>query len=161
MKAGADHSIRNAIGDAQALQTAGAPQRGIARRALAPSLLIVGVCGWSLIETPAEFDPSAGEAGVAALAIAKFAWAVIGVAAARGVKRAQWLFSFLCGLSLVAIVPALPVEFNESAWIFCQSLVECALKAAAMLALVFSRAPRPAGIEAIAWNDEDSGIGKP
>jgi hypothetical protein len=57
-------------------------------------------------------------------------------------------------------VPGLPVELNESAWIFSQSLIECVLKAAALLALVLSRASRPAGVEAV-WNDDDGGTQKP
>jgi hypothetical protein len=122
VKAGVDRSFRNAVDVADAQRPEGvlppSLQRGSPRLALVPRLLILGVCGWSLIETPAEYDPSAGDLGIAALALAKIAWIVIGVAAARGMKRAQWIFSFLCGLSLVAIVPGLPIELNESAWIF-------------------------------------------
>jgi len=143
VKAGVDRSFRNALDGVESLRPEDAPspslQRGSLRLELMPRLLILGVCGWSLIETPAEFDPSAGDLGVAALAVAKIAWTVIGVAAARGIRRAQWIFSFLCGLSLVAIVPALPVELNESGWIFTQSLVECVLKAGALLALATAR----------------------
>jgi hypothetical protein len=122
---------------------------------LTPALFVLGVCVWSLIETPAELDPSLGHMGIVALAIAKILWAAMGVAAVRGVRRAQWLFSFLCGLSLVAIVPGLPVELNESVWVFSQSLIECLLKAGALLALGFSRASRASrsgGMAVAAWN---------
>jgi len=115
VKAGAEHSHGNTTGNAA---TGVSLRRRDVRPKLVPGLLILGVCGWSLIETPSEFDPSAGDMGIAAIAMAKFVWTVIGVAALRGLKRAQWLFSFLCGLSLIAIVPGLPVELNESAWIF-------------------------------------------
>jgi hypothetical protein len=160
-----DHSFRNILHDADLRRPARASlpstSRDSMRMTLAPRLLILGVCGWSLIETPAEIDPAAGDSGVVALVLAKFVWVVIGVAAARGMKRAQWLFSFLCGLSLVAIVPALPVELNESAWIFTQSLIECLLKAGALLAFAFARVTRAAGAQSTAWNDDDSGIQKP
>lgn len=165
MKAGVDRPFRNAVGDADAQRLEGASplslQRGSKRLALIPRLLILGVCGWSLIETPAEFDPSAGDLGIAALALAKIAWTVIGVAAARGMRRAQWIFSFLCGLSLVAIVPGLPVELHESAWIFTQSLVECVLKAGALLALGLSRVTRPAAVDITTWHDDDGSIQRP
>jgi hypothetical protein len=137
VKAGVDRSFPNDI------DATSSTRRAVTRLSLAPRLLILGVCTWSLIEMPAEFDPSAGDLGVAALAIAKIAWTVIGIAAARGIRRAQWIFSFLCGLSLVAIVPGLPVELHESAWIFTQSLVECLLKAGALLSLSLSPAARP------------------
>lgn len=165
MKAGVDRSFRNAVDVADAQRPEGvlppSLQRGSTRLALVPRLLILGVCGWSLIETPAEYDPSAGDLGIAALALAKIAWIVIGVAAARGMRRAQWIFSFLCGLSLVAIVPGLPIELNESAWIFTQSLVECVLKAGALLALGLSRVTRPAAIDVASWHDDDGSIQRP
>ena len=165
MKAGVDRPFQNATDDADAQRPEGvlppSLQRGSPRLALVPRLLILGVCGWSLIETPAEYDPSAGDLGIAALALAKIAWIVIGVAAARGKKRAQWIFSFLCGLSLVAIVPGLPVEVNESAWIFTQSLVECVLKAGALLALGLSRVTRPAAVDIASWHDDDGSIQRP
>lgn len=165
MKAGVDRSFRNAEDAADAQRPEGvlppSLQRGSTRLALVPRLLILGVCGWSLIETPAEYDPSAGDLGIAALALAKIAWIVIGVAAARGMRRAQWIFSFLCGLSLVAIVPGLPIELNESAWIFTQSLVECVLKAGALLALGLSRVTRPAAIDVASWHDDDGSIQRP
>jgi len=165
VKAGVDRSFRSDMDDADSQRSAGIPlpsmRRAATRLPLAPRILVFGVCGWSLIETPAEFDPSAGDLGIAALALAKIAWIVIGVTAVRGIRRAQWIFSFLCGLSLVAIVPGLPVELHESAWIFTQSLVECVLKAGALLALGLSRVTRPAAIEYVAWNDDGGDIQKP
>ncbi|MBN3754917.1 hypothetical protein G3N95_18365 [Paraburkholderia sp. Tr-20389] len=160
MKAGVDRSFRNDTDDADSRRSAAVPSPST-RLALVPHLLILGVCGWSLIETSAEFDPSAGEVGIAALAFAKIVWTVIGIAAACGIRRAQWIFSFLCGLSLVAIVPGLPVELNGSAWIFAQSLVECVLKAGALLALGLSRVTRPAAIGYVAWNDDNGRTQKP
>ncbi|SIT36838.1 conserved membrane hypothetical protein [Paraburkholderia piptadeniae] len=154
MTAGADRSRGSVIDDADALPQAHT-HRSRTRLALVPTLFVLGVCGWSLIETPAELDPSLGHTGIAALAIAKTLWAAIGLAAARGVRRAQWLFSFLCGLSLVAIVPGLPVELNESVWVFSQSLIECLLKAGALIALGFSRAScasRSGGTAVAAWH---------
>lgn len=146
MKFGADQTFQRTMDDAGASQEAGATRRVPATRgarlSLVSRLLIIGVCGWSLIEAPAEFDPSLGAMGFAALALAKVFWTGLGVAALRGFRRAQWLFSFLCGLSLVAIVPGLPVELNESLSVFMQSLIECMLKAGALCALSFAREPR-------------------
>jgi len=160
-----DHSIPNIMHDADLRRRAGASlpstSRDSMRVTLARRLLILGVCGWSLIETPAEIDSAADDSGLIALVLAKIVWVVIGVAAARGMKRAQWLFSFLCGLSLVAIVPALPVELNQSAWIFTQSLIECLLKAGALLAFALARVTRAADAESTAWKDDDNGIQKP
>lgn len=132
-----------------------------ARLPLVPSLFVLGICSWSLIEAPAEFDPSSGMPGLLALAIAKTIWLAIGVAAIRGMKRAQTLFAFLCGLSLVAMVPGLPVELNESMWLFAQSLVECVLKAGALFALWLPRAQRLGDLDTRAWDDEGSGTQKP
>lgn len=151
MKAEADRSFGNVVDDAGGLPQA-FRQRIRMRLTLVPSLLVFGVCGWSLIEAPAEFNPALGNAGIAALVISKLLWAAIGIAAVRGIRRARWLFSFLCGLSLVAVVPALPVELNESVWVFSQSLIECLLKAGALLALGFSRVSRSRGMTASAWH---------
>ncbi|MEM5433937.1 hypothetical protein [Paraburkholderia diazotrophica] len=154
MKAGANRSLASVIDDADALSQA-RTHHSCTRSALTRNLFVLGVCGWSLIETPAELDPSLGHMGIAALAISKILSAALGVAAVRDIRRAQWLFTFLCGLSLVAIVPALPVELNESLWVFSQSLIECLLKAGALLALGFSRAPRASrsgGMAVAAWN---------
>ncbi|WP_336597676.1 hypothetical protein [Paraburkholderia bengalensis] len=165
VKAEADRSFRNAMRDADSQRAHGTSlpqvQRAAVQLAMTPRVLILGVCGWSLIEIPAEFDPAAGEMGIAALTLAKLAWTVIGIAAVRGMRRAQWIFSFLCGLSLVAIVPALPVELSESASIFTQSLIECVLKAGALLALCLPRVARPAAMQTVAWDDDDSEIQKP
>jgi hypothetical protein len=146
VKSGADPSFRHTMDDAGARPDAGAFARifgyRAARLAMGSRLLITGVCGWSLIEAPAEFDPSLGATGLAALVLAKVLWIGIGIAALRGFRRAQWLFSFLCGLSLVAIVPGLPVELNESLSVFAQSVIECMLKGGALLALSVARSPR-------------------
>ncbi len=165
MKAGLDQSFQNARDGVESIRpefmSLPALQRSGVRLSLVPRLLILGVCGWSLIEMPAEFDPAAGELGVAALALAKIAWTGSGSAAARGIRRAQWIFSFLCGLSLVAVVPALPVELNESGWIFAQSLVECVLKAGALFALAISRATRSADASVARWHDDDGSVQRP
>ncbi|SEI66508.1 hypothetical protein [Paraburkholderia diazotrophica] len=41
---------------------------------------------------------------------------------------------------------------GESVWVFSQSLIECLLKAGALLALGFSRASRASHMAVIAWN---------
>lgn len=97
MKAGVDRSFRNAMGDDAQRPEDVLPlssQRGSTRLALLPRLLILGVCGWSLIETPSEFDPSAGQLGIAALGLAKIIWTVIGVAAACGRSARSGSFRF-------------------------------------------------------------------
>ncbi|CAG4914949.1 hypothetical protein [Paraburkholderia saeva] len=97
-------------------------------------LLMAAVCLWSLVETPRELSPADGSLRVLALALAKLMLLSTGVVAILGMPRMRSIFVFLCGASVFAIASALPGEYAASKELFCLSLVECALKAATVVA---------------------------
>jgi hypothetical protein len=106
-------------------------------------VLMAAVCLWSLVETPWELSPADGSIRVLALALAKLMLLSIGVVAILDMPRMRSIFVFLCGASVFAIASALPGEFAASRELFCLSLVECALKAATVVAwaLWYFKAP--------------------
>jgi hypothetical protein len=57
-----------------------------------------------------------------------------GLAAFAKVRFARGAFTFLCGASVLAIAPALLMEFNQSFEIAMFSTVECFSKAACVMA---------------------------
>ena len=96
--------------------------------------LVVVVCGWSLIEAPLELDVSDAYAGVFALVLSKLVLIGTGLAAVAKVRFARQTFAFICGASVLAIAPGLPMEFEQSFAIAMISTVECFTKAACVLA---------------------------
>jgi hypothetical protein len=96
--------------------------------------LIVVVCGWSLIEAPLELGVSNAHAGMFALLLSKLVVLGTGLAAVAKVRFARGTFAFLCGASVLAIAPALMMEFDQSYSIAMFSTVECFSKAACVMA---------------------------
>lgn len=94
------------------------------------TVLILAICGWSLIEAPFERGASNDDTWLLALVVAKLIIIVAGVAAIADVRFARGIFAFICGTSVLAIAPALPLEFRHSVAIFLLSLIECAGKTA-------------------------------
>ena len=101
-------------------------------------ITIFGVCGWSLIETPLEIGVLNSNTWLLALAVSKFIVILTGAGAIARARAARAIFAFICGASVLAIAPALPVVYTRSVEISVISTVECVLKAACLGALCLS-----------------------
>ncbi len=115
------------------------PARGPAgKRPLGPlaCVLVVAVWVWSLVEIPWELRGSESAAQVAALLLAKALLAVLVLCTLRGVRGARVVFTFACAVSVVAIGVDLPLEYGLLRIGFYLSLVDCAIKLAAAIALM-------------------------
>jgi hypothetical protein len=97
--------------------------------------LIFSVCGWSLIEAPLEFDSANLDATSLAVGVSKLILTIAAIAAAFNVRYARGFFSFMCGASVLAIFPALPLEYTRSVLLALISTVECFMKAAYVIVL--------------------------
>ena len=91
---------------------------------------VMVVCGWALIEAPLELVVSTNFTSLLAVATSKVLVRVIGAAAIVNLRFARHVFAFLCGASVLAIAPALPLEYTISTPIALFSTVECICKAA-------------------------------
>ncbi|MFC0401581.1 hypothetical protein [Paraburkholderia rhizosphaerae] len=103
------------------------------------------VLAGSLIETPFELSASVSATQSAALVFSKLLLVMLVACAcsrASLAPLARVVTLFICGASVLAIVPALPTEFRYDRVAFVLSVVECATKAFAILALA-SRDTRP------------------
>ena len=98
------------------------------------TLLIFTICGWSLIEAPFEYGASTDDTWLLALIVAKLIIVFTGAAAIADVRFARSIFAFVCGTSVLAIAPGLPLEFQRSVAISLLSLIECASKTAFVIA---------------------------
>jgi hypothetical protein len=96
---------------------------------------ILGVCGWSVIEIPLEIGAWNLNTSLLALGVSKFIVILTGTAAIARVRVARAIFALGCGVSVLAIVPALPFVYTQSVEIGAISTVECVLKAACLGAL--------------------------
>jgi len=101
-------------------------------------MTIFSVCGWSLIETPLEIGVLNSNTWLLVLAVAKFIVILTGTGAIARVRIACAIFAFICGVSVLAIAPALPFVYTRSVEIEVVSTVECVLKAACLAALCLS-----------------------
>jgi hypothetical protein len=97
---------------------------------------VVLVVIWSLVEIPVELDVSRGGVEIAALLFSKAMVVIIGFGATLGTRCASRVFAFICGMSLLAVVPALFFEMKTSPVDFFYSFVECILKALAFVTFV-------------------------
>jgi hypothetical protein len=77
---------------------------------------------------------SNAHAGMFALLLSKLVVLGTGLAAVAKVRFARGTFAFLCGASVLAIAPALMMEFDQSYSIAMFSTVECFSKAACVMA---------------------------
>ena len=96
--------------------------------------LVLVVCAWSLIEAPLELGVSDAHVGLLALLLSKLVVVGTGLAAVAKARFARKTFAFLCSASVLAIAPALPVEFKQSFAIAIFSSVECFIKAMCVMA---------------------------
>ena len=101
-------------------------------------MTIFGVCGWSLIETPLEIGALNLNTWLLALAMSKFIVILIGIAAIANVRVARTIFALICGISVLAIVPALPYVYTRSVGIAVISTLESVLKAVCLASLCLS-----------------------
>ncbi|RFU48835.1 hypothetical protein [Paraburkholderia sp. DHOC27] len=100
-------------------------------------ILVVAVCGWSLLETPLELGGADAQVGLLALLVSKLVMLAAGLAAVANLRFARGTFAFICGASVLAIAPALPLEYKQSFAIATVSTVECLVKAACVVAYGF------------------------
>lgn len=114
------------------IETDAATVNALSERVL--KTLVLVVCGWSLIEAPLELGGADVHAGLLALLASKLVVLGTGLAAVTKARFARGIFAFLCGASVLAIAPALPMEFNHSFPIAVFSSIECFGKAACVMA---------------------------
>ncbi|MGU7775126.1 hypothetical protein ACV229_33755 [Burkholderia sp. MR1-5-21] len=91
---------------------------------------VVVTCGWALIEAPLELGASINSTALLALMASKVLLCLIGAAAIADLRFARRVFTFICGASLFAIAPALPLEYTRCVALGLFSTVECLGKAA-------------------------------
>ncbi len=91
---------------------------------------------WSLIEGSVRDLASASGVQTAALIFSKLLFALLIVLACGRSPIARGVALFVCGVSILAVVPALPDEFHIYRVAFLLSTVECALKALALVTLL-------------------------
>jgi hypothetical protein len=111
-------------------------------------MTIFGVFAWSLIETPLEVGVFKSNTWLFALAVSKFIVILTGIGAIVRVRVARAIFASICGVSVLAIAPALPFVYTRSVEIAVVSTVECVLKAACLGALclsLFQKKPQKRG----------------
>jgi hypothetical protein len=100
----------------------------------AMTVLILGVCWWSLIELVLELGIGGGDMQqLGVVAAVRLAVIVSGLAAVADVRLARGVFFFLCAVSVLATAPSLPLQFDRSGAVSLISLVECAGEASFVL----------------------------
>jgi hypothetical protein len=104
---------------------------------------VIVVCVWALIEAPLELGGSLNSTALLAVAASKVLIILIGMAAIVNLRFARQVFTFICGASVFAIAPALPLEYTRSVAIAIFSTVECIAKAACVTS--FAIAPLASG----------------
>jgi hypothetical protein len=100
-----------------------------------PIALILCICSWSVFETWAEIGSDTDNLQLCVLLVAKLIWLHVGGAAICNIRAGRIVFAFLCGVSVLAVAPALPSEYVISKTIFILLLVECVLKTAYLITL--------------------------
>jgi hypothetical protein len=104
------------------------------------TVLILGVCWWSLIELVLELGTGGGDTPqIGIVAGVRLAVIVSGLAAVADVRLARGVFFFLCAVSVLAIAPSLPLQFDRSVAVSLIPLIECAGKAIFVLMSCASR----------------------
>ncbi len=91
---------------------------------------VIAVCCWALIEAPLELGGATNSTSLLAVMASKVLMCLIGTAAIANMHFARQVFAFICGASVLAIAPALPLEYVRCIPIALFSTVECLVKAA-------------------------------
>jgi hypothetical protein len=97
------------------------------------NMLVLAICGWSLLEVPLELGLSDSYTRLLALLVSKLVVLGTGFAAIARVRFTRGIFSFICGASVLAVTPGLPLEFNQCFVIAVVSSIECIGKAACVM----------------------------
>jgi hypothetical protein len=97
-------------------------------------MAINAICIWSLLEAPLELGMDSSTGNVVGLVAAKTMVLSIGFAARSRMRFARLAFALLCGASVLAIVPSLPLMYKYTPLISLVSAIECALKALYLIA---------------------------
>jgi hypothetical protein len=97
-------------------------------------MAINAICIWSLLEAPLELGMDSSPGNVVGLVAAKTMVLSIGFAARSRMRFARLAFALLCGASVLAIVPSLPLMVKYTPLISLVSAIECALKALYLIA---------------------------
>lgn len=93
------------------------------------------VLAWSVVELPWELDASSDVQEVAAIVAAKaLLFAIVGFSL-RGSRFARYAFLFVCLMSVLAMAPEIPGEYERSRLLAALTAVECIGKLAAFAAV--------------------------
>jgi hypothetical protein len=92
---------------------------------------------WSLCELPLEVLTSRTPLESAACIAGKLVWLSLTLWALSGRRVAKTVFALFCGVSALSIATGLAAEQHFFAVGFCLSAVECALKTAALILIVW------------------------
>ncbi|EEA02310.1 hypothetical protein BH160DRAFT_2410 [Burkholderia sp. H160] len=95
---------------------------------------VIGVCCWTLIEAPLELSGSINSTSLPAMLVSKLLICLIGFAAIADLRLTRHVFAFICAASVLAVAPALPLEYTHSIAFAIVSTVECLGKAACVVA---------------------------
>ncbi|WP_185732494.1 hypothetical protein [Burkholderia sp. Bp8963] len=104
---------------------------------------VIVVCGWALIEAPLELGGSTDSIWLPAVVASKVLMGLVGTAAIAKLRFARQVFTFICGASVFAMAPALPLEYARCVAIALFSTVECLGKVACVA--LFAIAPLAGG----------------
>ena len=99
---------------------------------------VVVACGWALIEAPLELGGANNSAYLLAVVASKALMCLIGAATIVNLRFARQVFTFICGVSVFAIAPGLPLEYTRCFPIALISTVECLAKAACVASFVIA-----------------------
>ncbi|CAB3809153.1 hypothetical protein LMG28614_06962 [Paraburkholderia ultramafica] len=97
--------------------------------------LILLICWWSLVQLPLDVDVRESDMWMILIVAARLIVTVIGLAAVIDVRFAHASFSFLCSVSVLAIAPQLPLEFQRSLESALVLAIDCIGKAALILTI--------------------------
>lgn len=101
------------------------------------TLALILVFAWSLVELPLEITLAQSSSERAVILWSKAFLGLIALLAGRQMRWAELAFMFTCAMSVLAITPMLATELTVFPTAFLLSLLECALKGAAVF--VFAR----------------------
>jgi hypothetical protein len=97
------------------------------------TVMTLVVCSWSLLALSLDLGIRGNNIWMVGDVAARLVLVVAGLSAVVDVRFARAGFSFLCGVSVLAVAPRLPLQFERSMTDSLVLLVECASKAVFIL----------------------------